>query len=459
MKRLGSLVAACVSSALLSACSGSANMGAPTAGGGMGSSPSGLAHALTNTRPPTTQGKVVYAFQGGTDGANPWATLLAGKGGTFFGTTYLGGEGTSGQKGTAFMLSAAGAETIIHTFQGGADGANPFAGLIAGKRGVLYGDSLYGGDAAQCSIGCGTVFELDPNGSGFGERVLYAFLGGTDGAIPEGNLLMDKSGALYGTTGQGGTGGSPCIGGCGTVFKLTPSGSGYTESVLYSFQGGSDGLGPQASLIGDSAGALYGTTSGGGGAAACPRGCGTVFKLTPSGSTYSESVLYRFQGGVSDGKFPRCALLAKKGTLYGVTPEGGPKGRGNGFGTVFELTPSRSGYAERVLYYFKGGGDGAFPTDEGGLYADKAGALYGTTEEGGGATGCKGGCGTVFKLTPSASSYSESVAYPFQGGQDGADPNGSVIADKFGTLYGTTNLGGGATACKHGCGTVFKLMP
>jgi uncharacterized repeat protein (TIGR03803 family) len=458
MKRLAGLIVACVSAGLLSACGGSANIGAPAAGDTVGHAPSGFLHARTNTRP-LTQESVLYPFQGGTDGASPWAGLLAGKSGTFFGTTYLGGDGPSGQKGTVFMVSSAGAEIPIHTFAGAADGANPFAGLIAGKRGVLYGDTLYGGGAAQCSIGCGTVFELDPHGSGYSEHVLYAFQGGIDGAIPEGNLFMDKSGALYGTTVQGGTGGSPCIGGCGTVFKLTPSRSGYAESVLYSFQGGSDGLGPQASLTGDSTGALYGTTYAGGGAAACSRGCGTVFKLTPSGSTYSQSVLYRFQGGASDGKNPRCALLAKKGSLYGVTPEGGPKGRGNGFGTVFKLTPSRSGYAQSVLYYFKGGNDGAFPTDEGGLYADKTGDIYGTTEGGGGATGCKGGCGTVFKLTPSASSYTESVAYAFQGGRDGADPNASVIADTVGTLYGTTNLGGGANACKQGCGTVFKLVP
>jgi uncharacterized repeat protein (TIGR03803 family) len=252
--------------------------------------------------------RVLYSFKGGADGANPYAGLLARSGGVFYGTTAAGG--TSAGYGTVFELTPSGKETL-YTFQGGSDGAQPKAGLIAAGN-VLYGETANGGGASACSGGCGTVYALTPSGSGYTERVIYAFAGGSDGAYPVGGLLLDQSGALYGTTEAGGQA-SQCTGpsesGCGTVFKLTPSGSGYTEGVLYAFAGGDDGADPQSALIADSSGDLYGTTESGGGSSACTvpgsSGCGTIFKLAPSASGYSESIVYRFQGGAKDGAYQR----------------------------------------------------------------------------------------------------------------------------------------------------------
>jgi uncharacterized repeat protein (TIGR03803 family) len=389
--------------------------------------------------------------------------LLSGKDSELYGTTYAGG--TTGA-GTVFKVSPSGTESVVYTFQGGNDGESPQAGLVEGKNGDLYGDTDFGGSTSLCNgHGCGTVYELTPKGSGYAERVLYAFQRGSDGGGPVASLLIDKKGALYGTTvhGGGGTACTPSIIGCGTVFKLTPAGSGYTETILYSFQGGSDGAIPTDALIADSKGALYGTTSYGGGGAcssgSLASGCGTAFKLTPSGSGYAETLLYSFKGGSDDGAAPRAALHAgKNGVLYGTTQQGGAK-NGAGKGTVFELTPSGSGYTERVLYSFKGGTDGADPDDGPGLYADANGALYSTTAAGGGASACKAGCGTVFKLTPTGSNYAETVIYSFQDrGGDGATPYGSVIADRTGALYGTT-FSGANRKCAKGCGVVFRVSP
>jgi uncharacterized repeat protein (TIGR03803 family) len=404
--------------------------------------------------------QILYTFQGGTDGAEPYAGLLA-AGGEFYGTTFTGGA--SNGYGTVFQLSPSGTKTVLYTFQGGNDAANPQAGLIAGNGGVLFGNTVYGGGASLCSNGCGTVFELTPSGSGYSERVLHAFQGGSDGAGAVGSMMIDRSGALYGTTEIGG-GASACstsgVTGCGTVFKLTPSGSGYTESVLYSFQGGNDGIRPVGTLIADAHGALYGTTEYGGGVSACTSGsgnagCGTIFKLTRSGSGYTETVLYRFQGGTTDGWLPRSALLfgtgSDSGTLYGVTVHGGTSNAG----TVYTLTSSGFGYTEHVLHSFSGS-DGYFPFDENGLYFGRcqssrnARCLFGTTAAGGTA---KCFCGTVFRLTLSGT---EKVLHSFKGGRrtDGSDPRGSLVADAAGTLYGTT-FGGGL---RQG-GIIFKVSP
>lgn len=247
-----------------------------------------------------------------------------------------------------------------------ADGASPRAGLIFDDAGALYGTTVGGGtyDCNGGEAGCGIVFKLTPSGSGYAERVLYSFTGAPDGAFPYAGLILDDKGALYGTTGSGGKKND------GTVFKLTPSRSGYTESILYSFchaRHCSDGEDPDASLIFDKKGALYGTTDGGG----SPAGDGTVFKLTPSGSGYTESVLYRFckRSGCGDDSNPLAGLIFdKNGALYGTTEFGGGSydcyyGK-PGCGTVFKLTPSGSGYIESVLYRFSRKSpcrDGALP--------------------------------------------------------------------------------------------------
>lgn len=331
--------------------------------------------------------------------------------------------------------------TVLHAFAGGNDGINPQAGLIADKAGNLYGTTVEGGNGCSGGYTCGTVFELAPDGT---ETVLHAFTGGNDGYFPQAALIQDKAGNLFGTTDEGGAN----YGG-GTVFKLAPDG---TETVLHTFTGGNDGDSPQAGLVEDKAGNLYGTTTIGG--AGCGNrystGCGTVFEVAPDGT---ETVLHAFAGG-NDGFSPRAGLiLDKAGNLYGTTTEGGGAGcEYYGCGTVFKIAPDGT---ETVLYAFAGGNDGEEP--EAGLIEDKAGNFYGTTAMGGG-TGCQQiallGCGTVFKLTPDGT---ETVLYSFTGKNgDGDLPLAGLIRDKAGNFFGTTTQGGG-NGCLAGCGIVFKL--
>jgi uncharacterized repeat protein (TIGR03803 family) len=249
--------------------------------------------------------------------------------------------------------------------------------------------------------------------------------------LPAGNLVRDASGNLYGTTEYGGDVNCFPPYGCGVVFKLDTNGS---ESVLYSFHG-TDGATPYAGLIFDSLGNLYGTTTYGGTSSACSGGCGTVFKLTTTGE---ETVLYSFNG--VDGANPYASLIFDGlGDLYGTTFNGGASRTGcggDGCGTVFKL--DRTG-VENLLYSFTGAtGTGSHPV--GGLITDAFGNLYGTAAWGGG-TGCApySGCGMVFELE---SSGGMSVLHSFSGGSDGGLPDGTLVRDTKGNLYGTTVLGG-----------------
>jgi uncharacterized repeat protein (TIGR03803 family) len=359
---------------------------------------------------------------------------------------------------TAVAPAQAG-ETVLYSFQSGSDGTFPLAGLVADQQGALYGTTDDGG-----SPNAGTIFKLTPPSSGTGiagqwsETVLYSFCSQSnciDGANPQNGLIFDRQGALYGTTGAGGSSGD------GTVFKLTPPAAGqtqWTETVLYSFQDTPDGANP-SSVIFDQGGALYGTAVAGG-SSNCAGGCGTVFKLTPpaAGQTqWTESVLYSFQGG-TDGVYPSAGVIFdRQGALYGTTLEGGSPNCNGGCGTVFKLAPPAAGeqqWTESVLYSFQGGSDGIGPYA--GLIFDREGALYGTTSEGGGPGF---GYGTVFKLAPPAAGqaqWTETVLYSFPGGTDGATPYAGLIFDQQDALYGTT-LGGGSSTCEGGCGTIFKL--
>lgn len=339
-------------------------------------------------------------------------------------------------------------EAVLYSFHNFPrdDGAGPWAGLIADKTGALYGTTFLGGENPT-----GTVFKLTPSktayGSGYTETVLHIFQYGSDGSNPQAGLLADKTGALYGTTPSGGK-----VTNSGTVFKLTPSetasGGRYTERVLHNFGIGNDGSLPLAGLVTDKTGALYGTTALGGGHSAW----GTVFKLTPSetasGIRYTERVLHVFHG--YDGASPTSGLIADEaGALYGTTAFGGISNNG----TVFKLTPLEKRYTESVLYNFGIGNDGAYPSS--GLLADKTGAFYGTTSSGGVTNN-----GIVFRLAPSETvsgkRYIERVLHSFHGRpSDGAHPRGNLIADETGALYGTTVNGGSASDN----GTVFKLTP
>ncbi len=330
------------------------------------------------------------------------------------------------------------AENVLYSFKGGTDGIAPFGSLITDGSGHLYGTTVGGGSGTGCQggQGCGTVFRLAPNGT---ESVLYAFAGGTDGAFPRGSLITDSVGNFYGTTSAGGSTDE------GTIFKLTPNG---TENVLYTFTGESDGGEPEDSLTKAGNANFYGATAVGGNMADCGgQGCGTVFELD---STGHESVLYAFTGG-SDGGGPSGGLIRdKNGNLYGETGGGGINcgDAPSGCGVVFKLAPDGT---ETVLYTFQGGSDGELP--RGSLLMDNAGNLYGTTLGGGGAP-CN--CGTVYRLAPSGT---ETVLHAFQAHSDGGLPEAGLIADKAGNLYGTT-YAGGSTNCKGaGCGIVFKVAP
>jgi uncharacterized repeat protein (TIGR03803 family) len=270
---------------------------------------------------------------------------------------------------------------VLYTFTGGADGSAPEATLVRDPAGNLYGTTVYGGD-----YGKGVVFKVDTAGT---ETVLHSFTGGADGETPEtGGLILDTAANLYGTTVFGGTYYS------GVVFKLDPTG---TETVLYTFTGGADGGSPDTGLIRDAAGNLYGTTMQGGDLQACPYlGCGTVFKLDPTGK---ETVLYAFNGR-ADGYKPEASLIRDAaGNFYGTTWWGGdlhscPLTLGSlGCGVVFKLDPTG---VETVLHTFHGGADGAWPTST--LVRDTAGNLYGTASGGGNYTCVAFGCGVVFRI-------------------------------------------------------------
>jgi len=363
--------------------------------------------------------------------------------GNLYGTARSCGVGW----GMVLKLNKSGKERVLYNFTGGTDGALPVAGVIRDSAGNLYGTTQEGGDL-NCSIGgtvgCGVVFKVDTTGT---ETVLYSFGGGADGGVPFAGLVRDSAGNLYGTTVQGGDL-SGCNGyGCGVVFKLDPNGM---KTVLYTFTGGADGGNPQAGLILDSAGNLYGTTIAGGtmtgSGTLCAEGCGVVYKVD---KTRTETVLYSFTGE-ADGAIPESGVIRDSaGNLYGTTELGG-----TGQGVVFKVETTGT---ETVLYTFAGGADGGWP-EAAGVIRDSAGNLYGTTAFGGDLS-CNTpyGCGVVFKVDTSGT---ETVLYSFTGGTDGAFPKTGVIRDPVGNLYGTTDFGGVGAACNHsGCGVVFTLIP
>ena len=342
--------------------------------------------------------------------------------------------GGSFNYGTVFQLDARGRESLLHSFLGG-EGLWPVGGLIL-AGGNLYGTASNGGtsEGGGCAHGCGTVFKRDQAGN---QTVLYAFTGDTDGGVPDAALIQDAAGNLYGTTAEGGD--PSCFAGlgCGVVFKIDTSNQ---ESVLYPFTDMVDGQNPDG-LVADDAGNLYGTTYSGG-----TFRHGNIFKLDQTGTL---TVLYSFTGG-SDSGDPKGPLIRDgAGNLYGIT-----LGVGIGskpYGIVFKLDTANTLH---VLYHFKGGADGSYPSS---LVLDETGNLYGTTYDGGTGSGCYYvSCGTVFQLD---TNRHKTVLHSFAG-SDGELPNGLTM-DTAGNLYGTTLGGGKGRECSyyHGCGTVFKLTP
>ncbi len=387
----------------------------------------------------------LYSFASqNADGVNPYASPAGGAGGVLYGTTNAGG--TYGY-GTVYQLSPPSApggqwsESLLHSFMY-SDGGYPYGGVILDASGNLYGTTTYGGSA-----GVGTVFELSPPGTPGGAwtlTVAYSFTG-PDGANPYAGLAFGTGGVLFGTTELGGAYNG------GTVFQLIPpalSGGAWTESVIHSFSGGSDGAYPYAGIAVGTSGVLYGTTNYGG-----ASHDGTVFKLSRSrtGGPWTESVLHSFAGN-SDGGNPISGLvIASNGSLYGTTSGG----IGTGTGTVFVLTPPAQGgsWTETVLYRFGDGADGGNP--HGNVFLASSGALYGTTFAGGNGRGYAGH-GIIYQLTPPGipgGAWTETVVYTFSGGADGAYPDGALVPSGNGS-YSCITLAGGL-----GRGTLFSFTP
>lgn len=393
--------------------------------------PVGLAHVHATE-------KVLYSFSDGVDGGGPNGDLVFDASGNAYGTTHFGGNDSCGGQvgggcGVVFELSpkegGGWSETPLYAFQDSDDGGFPNAGVILDKSGDILGTGSTGGNFT-CSIGCGVVYELSKS-SGWTESVLHTF-DGSDGEFPNATLLPSANGTLYSTTWYGGSSGN------GTVFSLAPAGGdGWKESVLYSFQGTTDGSAPAGGVVADRAGNLYGTTYKYDG-----DNDGVAFELHKH-AAWKDSVLYTFSGN-GGGEDPYAGMIMPaKGKLYGTAIESGS----NDGGVAFELVlGTKHQWTEKALHAFGAPGDGNAPY--GGVIADKRGNLYGTTVFGGASNS-----GIVYELSPSkGGQWKEKILYSFTGGSDGQYPSGSLTLDATGNLYGATSDGG-----QNGYGAVFEI--
>src|SRR5579872_889596 len=397
--------------------------------------------------PASAQHLQAFSFNAAS-GSQPASDLVADSAGNLYGTAYSGG---ALGRGTVYEFTppptpgGAWTETTIYTFHGQPDGSNPNGGLVLDKVGDLYGTTQIGG-----IMGSGTVFELSPPsepGGAWTETILYAFPGFPgDGGNPFAPVIIDTAGNLYGTTNGGGTG---TFGAKGTAFELSPPsqpGGNWTESILYNFGAfQADGGLPEAALTFDFAGNLYGTTVAGG-----TSDSGTVFQLAPqAGGSWTEAVLHNFGSIPSDGSNPVAALtLTPSGALIGTTEAGGTN---KSFGVIFALSPPSSPGGQwhyGIPHRFTGGADGWSPQSRLTLLPGKNPIIYGTTTRGGTTNE-----GTVYQLIPPppGGNWTETPVYNFTGGSDGGRPQGGVIVRGF-ALYGTTTDGG-----THGQGTAFRL--
>lgn len=361
------------------------------------------------------------------DGGGVYAGLVQDAAGNLYSTTEYGGTGP----GTVFKVTQAGKETLPLKFTGTRTGTHPYGQLVQDAAGNFYGTTYFGGDLSCGSHGnaCGTVFQLSKSGK---ETVQYKFTGGTaDGCHPQGGLVRDKAGNLYGTTYGCGTSG------LGTVFKLDTTGK---ETVLHSFGGEpSDGANPQfTSLLLDTDGDLYGVTPIGGSANACNNGCGTLYELSHTGTW---TVVHNFAGFPTDGCTPYgTPAMDKNGNVYGTTFRCGSAS--GSVGTAWKVSQNGT---ETVLHNFPADGSEGCNIYAG-VIMDAKGNLYGA----GSACGTHYGAGTVYKLSKTGTL---TVLHTFTG-SDGQTPYGNLIRDSRGDVYGTTYQGG-----IGGNGTVWKLTP
>jgi len=365
---------------------------------------------------------------------------------------------------------------LLYTFQGGSDGDNPKSDLAFDSLGNLYGTTAWGGTGCAGS-GCGTVFELERSGDAWTENILYRFTGGTDGSYPVGSLTLDAQGNIYGTAAYGGD--INCINGfgtgCGVVFRLSPTGAStentWALTVLHTFHG-ADGANPYVGvtlappqLCGASAEAvasstvkpcIFGTTTNG--AYTFTEPGGVVFQISPGLRTVSYNVLYKFPGNCGGPGGP--LVLDRSGTLYGMTHLGGQYCSGSVF--TLSRNPTTGVWSESDIYSF-GGSGGWFPINQGAVM-DPRGNLYGTTSRGGESLNCEAGCGTVFRLSKATGGgWYESGLYSLQGGLDGWGPvSGSLVVNSTG-VYGMTPSGGdpGCTGTDNqpGCGVIYRIGP
>jgi uncharacterized repeat protein (TIGR03803 family) len=408
------------------------------AGGSQSSLPAALQAPAVAGRAHATE-KVLYSFTGGTDGGGPNGSILFDGSGNAYGTTHFGGITSCGGQvgggcGVVFELSpdesGGWSESPLYAFSDGTDGGFPNAGVILDHSGNLFGTASTGG-STQCSIGCGVAYELNKSGSKWSESVLHTFTG-SDGQFPNAALLAASGGAIYSTTWYGGSTGN------GTVFSLTPNGSSWLESVLYSFKGTTDGSAPASGVIADRAGNLYGTTYKFDG-----DNDGVAYELRKqSRGSWKDRVLYTFTNN-GGGEDPYAGLITPvKDKFFGAAIEGGSTGGG----VAFELSKHARHWSETVLHTFGKSGDGNSPY--GGLVSDNAGNFFGTTVFGGSSN-----AGTVYELSPvHGGQWKERLLYSFTGAADGAYPSGALTFDSAGNLYGTTSNGGSS-----GNGVVFEI--
>ena len=381
---------------------------------------------------------VLHNFSGGLDGSDPTAGL------TLIGTGNLFGGAGPNAVFRVRQISQGWVFTPIFEFNG-TDGEYLAGRLSAGPDGTLYGASS-GGGLPQCmgDGGCGLIFSLRPTASicasfacPWTESVLYQFdpISRIDGYRPTGGLIFDASGNIYGTTALGG------MFGAGTVFQLTPSQAGWTETVLYNFgQSQSDGTSPNGNLVIDRAGNIIGTTAGGGDP---DCGCGTIFQVTHNGSGWTETILHAFTFQ-PDGAYPSGGLISDAaGNLYGGTRLGGSSLGG----AMYQLMPSNGGYTFQVLYSFTSTADFEGPV---GIPAvDSNGSVYAATWSQG-----ANGQGNIFKLTPGNGGWIYTDVYDFADPSRGLNPPDGPTLDPSGNLYGTAAVGG-----THSSGVVWQLTP
>lgn len=412
--------------------------------------------AKVTVAPATYTEKLIWDFTDASDGSGPLAGVVADPTGNLYATTQTGGVINGNALGTVDEFTSSGSkwsESTLYTFHG-SDGSVPLATVILDAQNNLYGTTSQGGSTygIGCNTnGCGAVFKLTHRSKGWSESVLYSFTDGSDGGYPQGPLSFDQSNNVYGTTAGGGNAACPLLGGCGTVFMLTHS-SNWKERIVHAFSA-ADGEYPYTRLVVDSHGNIFGTAPKGG--SGCGSiGCGVVFELVKSGSSWSDKTVHAFTNG-DDGGSPAAGLITDlKGNLYGTTTAGGT----HGGGVAYMLVRSRSRWKQKILFDFSSASGVYGPYGE--LAFDTHGDLFGAAA---GGNTCTVGrqrfsCGVIYELSPATSGlWKETTVLQFTFSANGWDPNGALLLDASGAIFGTTQRAHvNGAGC---CGAVYEAMP